>query len=106
MHAGMLEVAGAIDVTQFWPTGRSDADTTNRNVNAGATVITVSKNITYHIKLTHVCDNSTVKGPTTMTPIKKGQPTIRLQGIDATELHYQPSPLSKSEKNSLSKAKL
>ncbi len=46
-----------------------------------------------------------VKGRTTKPPIKNGQITVRLQGIDATELHYQPSPLSSTEKKGLSPAK-
>ena len=106
MPAGMLEVAGSIDVNQFWPTGRSDADTTKVIVKVGGGAIQFRKDSSSPFQVTHVFDNATVKGRTTKPPIKNGQVTIRLQGIDATELHFQPSPLSKTEKNSLSKAKI
>ena len=106
MPAGMLEVAGSIDVNQFWPTGRSDADTTKVIVKVGGGAIQFRKDSSSPFQVTHVFDNATVKGRTTKPPIKNGQLTIRLQGIDATELHYQPSPLSSTEKKGLSKAKL
>ncbi|MBM3654616.1 MAG: thermonuclease family protein, partial [Alphaproteobacteria bacterium] len=28
MSSGLLQAVGSLDVSQFWPTGRSDADTT------------------------------------------------------------------------------
>jgi endonuclease YncB( thermonuclease family) len=105
MPAGMLEVAGSIDVKQFWPDGRSDADTTKVLVNVGGGAIQFRKNAAAPFQVTHVFENALVKGRTTKAPIKNGQLTIRLQGIDATELHYQPSALSKTEKKGLSKAK-
>src|SRR5258706_1625571 len=46
-----------------------------------------------------------VKGRTSKPPIKNGEVTVQLQGIDATELPYQPSPLSSTEKKGLSPAK-
>jgi endonuclease YncB( thermonuclease family) len=106
MPAGMLEVTGSIDVNQFWPTGRSDADTTKVIVKVGGGAIQFRKDGSSPFHVTHVFDNALVKGRTTKPPIKNGQLTIRLQGIDATELHFQPSPLSKAEKKALSQAKL
>src|SRR5215471_12086051 len=55
---------------------------------------------------THVFDHAVVKGQTSKPAIKNGHITIRLQGIDATELHYQPSALSLTEKKGLSAAQL
>jgi endonuclease YncB( thermonuclease family) len=106
MPAGMLEVEGAIELTQFWPSGRSDADTTKIVLTIGADPIRFRKNDASPFHPTHVFDHATVKGRTSKPPITNGQVTIRLQGIDATELHYQPSPLTKTEKNGLSPAKL
>ncbi|MGY4312264.1 thermonuclease family protein [Bradyrhizobium sp. JR3.5] len=106
MPAGMLEVAGSIDVNQFWPMGRSDADTTKLLVKVGGGAIQFRKNAAAPFQVTHVFENALVKGRTTKPPIKNGQLIIRLQGIDATELHFQPSPLSPTEKKGLSKAKL
>lgn len=106
MPAGMLEVAGSIDVKQFWPDGRSDADTTKVVVKVGGGAIQFRKDSASPFQVTHVFDNALVKGRTTKPPIKNGQLTIRLQGIDATELHYQPSPLSKVEKKGLNQTKI
>jgi len=105
MPKGMLEVAGSIDVNQFWPTGRSDADTAKVIVNVAAGALKFRKDSASPFHVTHVFDNALVKGRTTKPPIKNGQITIRLQGIDATELHFQPSPLSKAEQKGLSQAK-
>ena len=39
MPVGLLEVVGTIDVGQFWPEGRSDADTTKVVVNVAPEAI-------------------------------------------------------------------
>lgn len=101
MPVGLLEVEGTIDVSQFWPQGRSDADTTKVVVNVAPDAIRFRKNDTAPFHPTHVFDNAKVKGRTATPPIKNGKLTIRLQGIDAPELHYMPSPLSTTEKKGL-----
>jgi endonuclease YncB( thermonuclease family) len=106
MPAGMLVVDGSIDISQFWPAGRSDADTTKVVIKVGGDAIKFRKDSSSPLQPTHVFDNAVVTGRTRKPPIKNGQVTIRLQGIDATELHYQPSPLSPAEKKGLSAAKL
>lgn len=107
MVAGLLEVQGSIDLAQFWPSGRSDADTTKILVTVGSNAIQFRKNSSSPFQPTRVFEGAVVKGRTKKPPInKKGLITIRLQGIDATELHYQPSPLSVAEKKGLSAAKL
>jgi endonuclease YncB( thermonuclease family) len=106
MVAGILQVNGTIDLSQFWPTGRSDADTTKVVLNVGPNAFEFRRHDGAPFQPTHVFDNAIVSGRTRKPPIKNGQVTIRLQGIDATELHYQPSPLSKPEKSGLSPAQL
>ena len=106
MVAGLLEVTGTVDLGQFWPSGRSDADTTTVVLKLGGDAIKFRKNDAAPFQATHVFDNATVKGRTRKPPIKNGHVTIRLQGIDAPELHYQPSPLSPAEKKGLSAGKL
>lgn len=106
MTQGLLEVAGTIDLSQFWPAGKSDADTTTVVLKMGPDPISFRKNDTAPFQATHVFDNAIVKGRTRKPSIKNGRVTIRLQGIDAPELHYQPSPLSQHEKNGLSATKL
>lgn len=105
MPVGLLEVEGTIEVSQFWPEGRSDADTTKVVVNVAPDAIRFRKNDTSSFQPTHVFDNAKVKGRTSTAPIKNGKLTIRLQGIDAPELHYMPSPLSPAEKKGLTDAK-
>jgi endonuclease YncB( thermonuclease family) len=106
MPSGMLEVVGTIDLGQFWPSGRSDADTTTVVLKVGADPIKFRKNDAVPFEATHVFDNAIVKGRVRKPAIKNGHVTIRLQGIDAPELHYQPSALSPIEKKGLSAAKL
>ena len=98
MATGLLQLRGSIALDQFWPTGRSDADTTKILLTVSPNAIEFRKNSSSPFHSTHVFDNAVVKGRTSKPPIKNGQVTIRLQGIDATELHYQPSPLSSAEK--------
>ena len=106
MVAGLLQMRGSIALDQFWPTGRSDADTTKILLTVSPDAIEFRKNSSVPFHATHVFDHAMVIGRTRKPPIKNGQMTIRLQGIDATELHYQPSPLSRTEKKGLSAAKL
>jgi endonuclease YncB( thermonuclease family) len=106
LASGLLEVIGTIDLSQFWPSGRSDADTTTVVLKMGADPVRFRKNDAAPFQATHVFDNAIVKGRTRKPPIKNGHVTIRLQGIDAPELHYQPTPLSPAEKKGLSAAKL
>src|SRR5262249_40944152 len=48
--------------------------------------------------VTQVFNNSKVRGRGTKPPIdKQGRITVRLQGIDAPELHYRPSPPTDEE---------
>ena len=106
MVAGLLQMRGSIALNQFWPTGRSDADTTKIVLAVSPDAIEFRKNSSVPFHSTHVFDHAVVNGRTRKAPIRNGQVTIRLQGIDATELHYQPSPLSRTEKKGLSAAKL
>ena len=106
MVAGLLQVHGSIALDQFWPSGRSDADTTKVVLTVAPGAIEFRKNSSTPFHATHVFDHAIVKGRTRKPAIKNGQVTIRLQGIDAPELHYQPSPLSPAEKKGASATKL
>ena len=85
---GLLRVQGTLDVTQFWPDGESDADT----IKVLVSKIEFSRDRTAHLPFVtvHVFDNAFVKGAQgpPKAPINKGKLTIRLQGVDATELHF------------------
>ncbi len=105
MPTGLLELHGTIDIAQFWPSGDSDADTTKVIVDVGGNAFQFRKDSESQPHPTHVFDNAKVKGRTTNPPIKNGKVTIRLQGIDAPELHYEPAPLTTQERNGLSNTK-
>jgi len=100
-HNGLLEVQGTIDVTQFWPAGHSDADTAKVLVTVAAGTVRFREDATKPFRATNFLNGATVGIPVNgkFKPAvnAKGQLTIRLQGIDAPELHFQPSALVKSE---------
>jgi endonuclease YncB( thermonuclease family) len=83
---GILTAHGTIDLSQFWPEGESDADTTKLLVerfqyqdHAGA-----------RPRTTKIFEGAQSRGRGSKTVIdKQGRITIRSQGIDAPELHYQ-----------------
>jgi endonuclease YncB( thermonuclease family) len=101
MADGRLEVEGEIDVDQFWPAGTSDADTTKIKVKTTGTSFKFRPHIGAPFKVTNAFSKATVHGKTTKPAIdSKGFITVRLQGIDAPELHYQPSAALKTSEQS------
>jgi len=90
---GRLTIDGTLDLAQFWPEGESDADTTKIIVNV------VPDAIRYQApgqsaQPTSAFDDAFVKiyGKPKLV-IKEGKLTVRLQGIDAPELHLQPQSM-------------
>jgi endonuclease YncB( thermonuclease family) len=91
MPQGLLEVSGSIDLNQFWPAGESDADTV-KVLLSGASAFRFRPHPNASFKVTHAFEGATVKGKVSKPAIdKNGRITIRLQGIDAPELHYRPT---------------
>lgn len=96
MATGLLEVQGTIDVTQFWPTGGSDADTTSLRVDVAGNAFRFRPNPDAPWQVTHAFENAKVHGRVTKAPIDAhGKITVRLQGVDAPELHYRPAAAKK-----------
>jgi len=90
MPMGLLEVSGTIDLNQFWPAGESDADTVKVHL-SGLNAFRFRVNPGAPVKITHAFEGAQVKGKVTKDAIDKQQRiTIRLQAIDAPELHYRP----------------
>src|SRR5947209_3081865 len=85
---GLLRVTGKLEVAQFWPSGGSDADTVIVQVTVNSFEFSPDPAQT-PFKVTHVFEGAVVKGKQSKPPIHGGKITIRLQGIDATELHYE-----------------
>jgi len=94
---GTLVISGTLKAKQFWPEGRSDADTASVVVNVHDKNAFVFVNNAGKRQTTHAFENAEVVGQHGTKPVVKiskktsvRQVTIRLQGIDAPELHYQP----------------
>ena len=90
MFKGLLEVSGTIDLNQFWPIGESDADTV-KVLLSGPEAFTFRSDPDSEPRVTHAFDGAVIKGKTNTPAIKAEHVTIRLQGIDAPELHYRPT---------------
>jgi len=103
---GLLKVTGTLDLVQFWPGGESDADTAKVLLKANA--FKFQKHPGAPFKVTHVFDAANVKGKFGPSPAidKKNRITIRFQGIDAPELHFRASPVSKKLKAQMTPAQL
>jgi endonuclease YncB( thermonuclease family) len=100
---GLLRVKGTIDVGQFWPKGTSDADTAVILVAVDAFQFQQTPGAGF--KTTHAFEGALVHGRQgAKAPLdSQGRVRVRLQGIDAPELHYQPAPLGKSVEATLPK---
>ena len=92
MAKGLLRVTGSIRLNQFWPEGQSDADTAKVLVGANGFEFRPAPDQPF--RTTATFNNTLVRGPgqPPKSPInKKGEITVRWQGIDAAELHYRPA---------------
>lgn len=90
---GLLTISGTIRVKQFWPEARADADTAT--VDLARTKAFIFEDNAGRRRETHAFDNAEVVGMFGPKPAIKGSEnarkvSVRLQGIDAPELHYQP----------------
>lgn len=90
MATGLLELRGTIELSQFWPKGTSDADTTKVIVSVDADAFRFRRTPESDFRVTQVFRDATVVGSIRTAAIKNGKVTVRLQGIDAPELHYRP----------------
>lgn len=96
---GTLKIYGQLDLKKFWPTGKSDADTTKLILTVDKSSFKFQKKLTSPFQIIHDFEGAYLsKG--FKDGIEKKQPvinilkassnvTIRLQGIDAPELHYK-----------------
>jgi endonuclease YncB( thermonuclease family) len=87
MMKGLLRVSGKIDLSQFWPSGGSDADTASVMVTATSFEFSTDGS-TKGLRRTRVFEGADIRGKKVIKT--NGTVTIRLQGIDAPELHFPP----------------
>lgn len=92
---GLLAIDGSVNVSQFWPEGDSDADTVKFEIADPQIAFTFraspgAKRVNTKA-FTKAGMFETVQGSKTFKPlIRNGAITLRLQGIDAPELHVPP----------------
>jgi endonuclease YncB( thermonuclease family) len=84
---GLLRISGTIDLSQFWPDGTSDTDTATVVVNTDGFEFSPDAS-PQAFRRTRVFDAAQLRGKNV---IKAGRKlTVRIQGIDAPELHCPP----------------
>jgi endonuclease YncB( thermonuclease family) len=93
-----LEIKGILNLDQFWPRGSSDADTTKLllTVDASSMRVRLAGEADF-LNTQAFVDAGTYDGldrasgkPKIKSVIKDSKITVRLQRIDAPELHYRP----------------
>lgn len=92
---GILRIKGTIELGQFWPSGESDADTTKIKVMVDSHSFAFATNGS-SFRTTRVFEGAYSIGTGRHELIKNGKITVRLQGVDAPELHYNAPPLKTS----------
>jgi endonuclease YncB( thermonuclease family) len=85
-----------VEVSQFWPSRQSDADTVKLTITKPQSAFRFRTSPGSAPAVTHAFDKAgmfqSVKGKKTFKPLmRKGMITLRLQGIDAPELHVPPT---------------
>jgi len=91
MAQGLLEVTGTMDLGQFWPQGESDADTIRVKVADPVQSFRFRPAPGAAFQATQAFLNaSVVGGRGKQAVMKNGEVRVRLQGVDAPELHYTP----------------
>ncbi len=100
---GQLQIKGIIDISQFWPIDSSDADTTKMSLLVDENSFSFKADDSDVFIPVTVYFDAVSRGSISTPVIKKNKQddsqkiTIRLQGVDAPELHYRASPLKRSE---------
>jgi endonuclease YncB( thermonuclease family) len=96
---GLLRIKGSIDINQFWPTGKSpnilsDADTVHVQVDPKSSFV-FEGNVTRAFDFAWITTRKNKDGSHSPNYVIVSQTTpnahvkVRLQGIDAPELHYR-----------------
>ncbi len=89
---GLLTVTGLLEVGQFWPTGSSDADTVRIKLR-GAAPFAFQLDLGTSPRATRAFEGAFVRVKGRKQPVTgtDGTLRVRLQGVDAPELHYRPA---------------
>jgi len=101
MATGQLEVRGTVAIAQFWPVGRADADTVNVEIGMAADTFRFRASPGAASKATRAFDGARVRTQYGASEVaRKTSATtrlvdVRLEGIDAPELHYRATAAKK-----------
>jgi endonuclease YncB( thermonuclease family) len=96
---GLLRISGEIDLKQFWPEGSSDADTTKIKVTVGPDAFRFAAS-QKQFRTTRAFDDAYARGKSRKKLIDaNSRITVRLQGIDAPELHFNAPALPRNRKD-------
>ena len=96
MPEGLLIGRGTMSLDLFWPAAESDGDTVKVTLASGDAFTYSATGDRSGLQPTHAFEGAVVAGAGRKSPIdKKNRVTVRLQGVDTTELHYAPGPLPK-----------
>src|SRR5690242_19219490 len=90
---GILQVTGVLSVSQFWPEGQSDADTAKLQLDVHEDSFTFQASSKEKPSVIKIFEGAIVHGKVTKPAVQKGKLTVRLQGLDAAELHFTPQAI-------------
>jgi endonuclease YncB( thermonuclease family) len=85
---GTLQVTGSLSLFQFWPEGKSDADTSRLELEVNA--FSFQPKAGSPFQKTSIFENAIVHGRVTKPVLSKGKICVRWQGLDSPELHFMP----------------
>ncbi len=94
---GLLKIIGRIELSQFWPEGESDADTTKIILSVTQDSFFFQRFEGGDFEPTSAFNQSYVRGVKKDKVVKNDKIKVRLQGIDAPELHFRAPALKRSE---------
>jgi endonuclease YncB( thermonuclease family) len=95
---GLLKIKGFIELDQFWPIGNSDADTSKVKVTVAPDSFEFAAD-RKTFRRTKVFNEAYVRGASHRKLIDaQSRITVRLQGIDAPELHFRAPPLRRDRR--------
>ena len=104
MPSGRLVVRGKLDVSQFWPAGKSDADTYKVTVTPDSFLFQPTPRAP--LRVTTVFNDAIVKGRGRKAVVEKGKLTVRANRADAAELHYLPVAVTSARQRSAAQSEL
>src|SRR5262245_55401194 len=100
---GLLTIKGTLDLTKPWPDGDSDADTSKVLVTVGPKAMSYKPQGGKARDVSRIYSNAFLDKALKKPVVEESVITVRLQGVDAPELHYQPQ--SDPKLGSLAKSK-